>query len=78
MNNDDDLEFHAYPPVNRGGQHITPRPGVLVVHKATGVAVVCTEMRSQFANREAATTRLRDVLAACEIFMEQMADPSVH
>jgi len=64
---DEDIEFHAWPRPERGGQHTgLSGSGVLVIHKPTGIAAVSTDERSQFANREKATAKLRQLLAADE------------
>lgn len=60
---EDDIEVHSWPGRRLGGQHVgVDRGGVLLVHKPTGVAVVCDEERSQLRNRQAAFEKLRTVL----------------
>jgi len=62
----EEIEQYAWPIVPRGGQHVGMRCGVLVVHKPTGLAVVCESERSQYRNREIAVEHLRQVVA-CEM-----------
>lgn len=60
----DELEFHAWPRPDRGGQHTgMSGSGVLVVHIATGAAFVSTDERSQIRNRAAALAGLAALLA---------------
>ena len=60
---DDDLEIHAWPVRSSGGQHVgTYGHGVLLIHRPTGVAVVCTDKRSQMQNRADAVEKLHKVL----------------
>ena len=65
---EDDVEWHAWPLVRRGGQHTTcpGYAGVLAVHKPSGVAVVEQSQRSQWSNRQEAVRRLRLLVAADE------------
>ncbi len=62
----EDVELHTWPPEQRGGQS-TGRYyfGVLAIHKPTGIAVVSTDERSQWRNREIAIEHLRQILQ-CE------------
>ena len=59
---DDGIELHAWPPEQRGGQHVQRMStGVIALHTASGIAAVCTEHRSMMANREGALERLRSL-----------------
>ena len=62
MMDPEDIEWHTWPPVPRGGQHVGMSTGVLAVHKPTGIAIVRTNQRSMYKNKEAAREALYDVL----------------
>lgn len=59
-----DVEYHAWPIVPRGGQHVGVSTGVIVIHRPTGVAVIRDDERSQMRNREAAIAELRRLVQA--------------
>lgn len=65
--NENDIEVHAVANFRRtpGGQHVgNPNPGVLVVHKPTGLAIVVDDERSQIKCKAEALRRLRIMHAA--------------
>jgi len=56
------ITYQAWPLRREGGQHVgTPSTGVLAVH-SSGIAAVSTDERSQMANKEAATERVRQLV----------------
>lgn len=59
----DECEYHAWPPRKYGGQHVTQRPGVLVVHVRSGAAVVVASERSQLNCVKLAEERILLLLA---------------
>jgi hypothetical protein len=64
--NDEDLEWHSWPPRPVGGQQVGGhRAGVLVIHKPTGIAAVAVDgQRSQLRNRDQARAVLQAHLDA--------------
>lgn len=65
---DDDIEVFSWSALerSRGGQHVGTEPGVVVVHRATGITVVERGERSQIRCRAAAKQKLQDVLEILE------------
>lgn len=60
---DDAVDYYAFPPRSGGGQQVVSvSTGVLAVHRESGVAVACTEERSQLKNRLLATDRLNNIV----------------
>ena len=58
------LGCDAAHPDRRGGQHVAmPCCAVMVIHKPTGIAVRCMDMRSYRANRREVLKRLTALLA---------------
>lgn len=50
---------------SRGGQHVARmEPGVIVIHKPTGIAMLVDDQRSQHGCKTVAITRLRALLEA--------------
>lgn len=63
--NEDDIEVHvANFRRSPGGQQVTQKPGVLVVHKPTGIAIVVEDEPSQLKCKTEAIRRLRIMHAA--------------
>ena len=64
--NDFDLEkvaFETFRSGGKGGQNVNKvESGVRAIYPPTGQAVVCTEERSQYANKQKALTRLRRMI----------------
>lgn len=65
---DEDIEVYAYSILvrSRGGQQCGIEPGVIVIHRPTGVSYVDRSERSQFKARASAMHRLRDILYTLE------------
>lgn len=64
---DSDLEIYSLDSLrrSRGGQHVAKgEPGVIVIHKPTGVAVVVDDQRSQMGCKTEALIRLGRMLDA--------------
>ncbi|MDY7016047.1 MAG: peptide chain release factor-like protein, partial [Cyanobacteriota bacterium] len=67
-----DLEFSTFRSGGKGGQNVNKvETGARVVHRPTGIAVRCTEERSQAQNKEKALTLLKAKLLV--IAQEQRA-----
>lgn len=49
-----DLKVEAWPPRDKGGQHVGTVTGVSVTHIPTGITATVNTDRSQFRNREIA------------------------
>lgn len=66
---DEDIEVIASSAlrVGRGGQQVAPQPGVVVIHRPTGIAAIAEDERSQLANRAAAIAKLCAVLNARQL-----------
>lgn len=57
------LEYHRWPPEQRGGQHVTNRTvGILAIDTNTGVAVFVDKERSMHSNKELARKRILQLL----------------
>lgn len=68
---DDDIEVLPLRQRPIGGQQAGMfLPGVLVLHKPTGIAVACEDERSQIKCRAEATRKLRGVLSVIEASIE--------
>lgn len=55
---DDDIEIRLWDRTTQGGQHVTARSAVVVLHRPTGLAVVVDSERSQLVNKAAALSKL--------------------
>jgi protein subunit release factor A len=66
---DEDIEVHAYSTLarSRGGQQCGTEPGVIVIHRPTGITIVDRSERSQIMCRLAAYRKLQDVLNLLEV-----------
>lgn len=64
----DDIEVYAYSILarSRGGQQCGSEPGIIVIHRATGIAVVDRTERSQVKGRIAALQKLEKLLQIVE------------
>lgn len=61
----DDCEITTMHCGGKGGQHVNKvETGVRILHRPTGIVVVCTEERSQVQNKQKALRRLKSILAA--------------
>lgn len=61
---DSGVRFETFRCGGKGGQKVNKtETGVRAIHLATGLAVVSTEARSQYLNRQIALNRLCDILA---------------
>lgn len=74
MVTDDELEFRAWKRHDYGGQQVGVATGVIVVHKATGIAAISTDERSQLANKRAARAKLERVLSLAKAAEEASGD----
>lgn len=55
--------FETFRSGGKGGQNVNKvETGVRAIYLPTGQAVVCTEERSQYANKQKAVARLRDII----------------
>lgn len=58
-----DVYFETFRSGGKGGQNVNKvETGVRAIHLPTGRAVVCTEERSQYANKQKAVARLKKVI----------------
>lgn len=65
--NRDDIQVTGFPEPKTGGMNTYSIPrGIKVVHKATGIVVICEQHRHQHQNREAAFAELDAKLALLE------------
>ena len=65
ISTDNEVEISAFRSGGPGGQNVNKvETAVRIVHKATGISVVCSDERSQKQNKERAMARLRVKLAA--------------
>lgn len=63
ISNDEDYNIQTLHSSGKGGQNVNKvETGVRVTHIATGLVVVCTEERSQYANKKKAIKRLESIL----------------
>lgn len=73
---DDSYRVEAFRSGGKGGQHVNKvETGIRVIHISTGITVTCTEERSQYANKQKALKRLREILAVKE---QEAADHQVN
>lgn len=57
------MVFETFRSGGKGGQNVNKvESGVRAIYPPTGAAVVCTEERSQYANRQKAVARLRELV----------------
>lgn len=57
--------FETFRSGGKGGQNVNKvETGIRAVYGTTGLAVVCTEERSQYANKRKAVARLQEILKA--------------
>lgn len=74
---DEDIEVIASSALRfgRGGQQVAPRPGVVAIHRPTGIAAISEDDRSQHGNRVAAIAKLRAVLEIIDAAGAVMREP---
>ena len=63
-------------PHQRGGQMLTPKPDVVVIHRGSGIGVRCNTERSQYACKIKAFVILQAVLGAVQAEANRDADTS--
>ena len=59
------VTFETFRSGGKGGQNVNKvESGVRAIYEPTGLAVVCTEERSQYANKQKAIARLQEIMKA--------------
>ena len=59
------VTFETFRSGGKGGQNVNKvESGVRAIYEPTGLAVVCTEERSQYANKQKAVARLQEIMKA--------------
>lgn len=58
-----DIEWHAWPLRTTGGQQVTPGPGIMGLHRPTGIAAWYEDKRSQMRNKAVVVDILRTLVA---------------
>ena len=59
------VTFETFRSGGKGGQNVNKvESGVRAIYEPTGLAVVCTEERSQYANKQKAIARLHEIMRA--------------
>ena len=59
------VTFETFRSGGKGGQNVNKvETGVRAIYEPAGLAVVCTEERSQYANRQKAVARLQEIMKA--------------
>lgn len=67
ISKEEDYKIEKFHSGGKGGQNVNKvETGVRVIHIPTGIAVVSTEERSQFMNKQKAIKRLQGILLAIE------------
>lgn len=67
ISKEEDYKIEKFHSGGKGGQNVNKvETGIRVIHIPTGIAVVSTEERSQFMNKQKAIKRLQGILSAME------------
>jgi hypothetical protein len=72
----EDLQSFSYPETVTGGMHVGMPKGMKIIHKPTGVEVVCTHHRSQHKNRDACLRGIAAALGDGPALLAMMEDHS--